>query len=143
VHNTSPRDPSAARNLAIGRSNTEFIALLDADGLLMPVRHQLLLSAIHAAPDIVVAFGDSTGFNAHTEAVRSQLAKSGIGACRATTLMNGIFTPTDGMFAAVPGAGTFGTSACIIRLPVNRSGRSSSLATSRTASICCPPMSAS
>ena len=115
LHNTGPRGPSAARNLAIRHSDAEFVALLDADDLVAPVHHQLLLSAIQAAPGIVVAFGDSTEFNAHGEIVRSQLAKSGVGARKATTLANGIFTPTDGMFAALLGAGAFGTSACIIR----------------------------
>lgn len=115
LHNTGPRGPSGARNLAIRRSDAEFVALLDADDVAAPVHHQLLLSAIQSAPDIVVAFGDSTEFNAHGEIVRSQLAKSGIGARRATTLANGIFTPADGMFTALLGAGAFGTSACIIR----------------------------
>ncbi|MGH6967488.1 MAG: glycosyltransferase family 2 protein [Stellaceae bacterium] len=115
LHNPGPRGPSAARNLAIRRSDAEFIALLDADDLLAPTHHQLLLLAIQSAPDIVASFGDSTEFNARGEILRSQLAKSGVGTRPATVLANGIYTPSDGMFAALLGAGAFGTSACIIR----------------------------
>jgi glycosyltransferase involved in cell wall biosynthesis len=115
LHNPGPRGPSAARNLAIRRSNAEFIALLDADDLLAPTHHQRLLSAIQAAPDIVVGFGDSTEFNARGEVRRSQFAKSGIGDRESRVLAPGIFTPAGGMFAALLGAGAFGTSACVIR----------------------------
>ncbi|MGB8182627.1 MAG: glycosyltransferase family A protein [Stellaceae bacterium] len=115
LHNTGPRGPSAARNLAIRHSDAEFIVLLDADDLLAPAHHQLLLSAMQSAPDIVVAFGDSTEFNAHGEIVRSQFAKSGVGTRPVKPLAHGIFTLADGMFTALLGAGAFGTSACIIR----------------------------
>ncbi len=115
VHNTGPRGPSAARNLAIRRSTAEFIALLDADDLLAPTHHQLLLSAIQAAPDLVAAFGDSTEFNAAGETLHSQLAKSGMTERDAADLAPGVFTPAAGMFTALLGAGAFGTSACILR----------------------------
>ncbi|MDE2228821.1 MAG: glycosyltransferase [Alphaproteobacteria bacterium] len=115
LHNRGPHGPSAARNLAIRRSDAEFVALLDADDLLAPAHHQLLLSAIDAAPDVVVSFGDSTEFNARGEVLASQLAKSGVASQPVSELAPGIFTPADGMFAALLGAGAFGTSACIVR----------------------------
>lgn len=115
LHNPGPRGPSAARNLAIRRSDAEFIALLDADDLLAPTHHQLLLSAVRSAPDIVASFGDSTEFNARGETLRSQFAKSGVGDRPASALAPGIFTPVGGMFTALLAAGVFGTSACIIR----------------------------
>jgi len=115
LRNPGPRGPSAARNLAIRRSDAEFIALLDADDLLAPTHHQLLLSAIRSAPDIVASFGDSSEFNARGEFLRSQFAKSGMAERSAIELARGIFTPAAGMFAALLGAGAFGTSACIVR----------------------------
>src|SRR5215469_14135889 len=61
LHNRGPRGPSAARNLAIRRSDAEFVALLDADDLAAPAHHQLLLSAIRwlERPDLgrSLAFG--------------------------------------------------------------------------------------
>ncbi len=122
LHNPGPRGPSAARNLAIRRSDAEFIALLDADDLLAPAHHQLLLSAIRSTPDIVASFGDSTEFDARGEVLRSQFAKSGFANGPVITLAPGVFTPAGGMFTALLGAGAFGTSACIIR-------RSAALAT--------------
>lgn len=115
LHNTGPRGPSAARNLAIHHSTAEFVALLDADDLLAPTHHQLLLSAMQAAPDVVVAFGDSTEFNASSEILHSQLTRSGVAAHPAIQLVPGVFTPAAGMFAALLGAGVFGSSACIVR----------------------------
>lgn len=115
IHNAGPRGPSAARNLAIRRSAAEFIALLDADDLLAPTHHQLLLSAIRAAPDIVVAFGDSTEFDARGELFTSLFAKSGVISLPVLELAPGIFTPTRGIFSELLGGGIFYTPACIIR----------------------------
>jgi glycosyltransferase involved in cell wall biosynthesis len=67
LHNPGPRGPSAARNLAIRRSDAELIALLDAGDLLAPTHHQILLSAIRSAPDIDISYSfyllhDDIGF---------------------------------------------------------------------------------
>lgn len=115
LRNPGPRGPSAARNMAIRASEAEAIALLDADDILAPGHHAALTAALHAAPDIVVAFGDHEVFGPEGVIQRSGLAQSGVAAMPAEELGEGSFTLGDATFDALLRTGVFGTSACLFR----------------------------
>jgi glycosyltransferase involved in cell wall biosynthesis len=115
MRNHGPRGPAAARNMGIRESQAEFVALLDADDLLVPRHHDILVAAMRAAGDIVVSFGDSTEFDAHGTVVPSLFAKSGVDALRVTELAPFVYTPQGGIFGALLKSGIFGTSASFIR----------------------------
>ncbi len=77
LRNAGPRGPAAARNTAIRASGAAWIALCDADDLLLP-DHHATLAAIAAAPGTTLAFGDCSLFDGATGAtlVPSHHAKS-------------------------------------------------------------------
>jgi GT2 family glycosyltransferase len=115
ISNTGPRGPSAARNLAIRASDAAFIALLDADDILAPGHHAALLRVLKTAGGAVLAFADSTVFDASATRVSSYLGVSGITAQPTREIATDCFTLDDGMFAAMLRNGVFGTSACLFR----------------------------
>ncbi|SHJ92769.1 Glycosyl transferase family 2 [Roseomonas rosea] len=115
LRNPGPRGPSAARNLAIRAEGPEFVALLDADDLLAPSHHALLLAAISAAPDLVLAYADHTVFGPSGTIQESGLAHSGVASLAAETIAPGVFTLGEGSFRALLRTGIFGTSACLFR----------------------------
>lgn len=115
LRNAGPRGPSAARNTAIRASGADYIALLDADDLLAPAHHEILLNALGAAKDSVLAFGDSTVFNEAGILVDHFLAKSGVAQLPAVTLAPGCDTIGDAMYGALLRHGVFGTSACLFK----------------------------
>ncbi len=67
LENEGPPGPSAARNTAIRASQQPWVALLDADDVLLP-RHHLALSAL-AGEGVSLAFGDCCLFHTDTGAV--------------------------------------------------------------------------
>ncbi|WP_137180309.1 glycosyltransferase family A protein [Roseomonas sp. AR75] len=113
--NAGPQGPSAGRNTAIRASEAELIALLDSDDLFRPNHHAMLLGALQAAPDAVLAFGDNTLFRGEQTILPSMLAESGIAALPAEELAPGLFTLGDRMFAELLRTTPFGTSACLFR----------------------------
>ena len=50
---------SAARNTGIRHLDTDLIALLDSDDMVLPTRLATLGKAFHAFPDAVTSFADS------------------------------------------------------------------------------------
>lgn len=108
IRNAGPPGPAAARNTAIRASDQPFIALLDADDLLLPDHHAALAGLLRATPDAVLAFGDCSVFDHASAAVRvpSHHARCGITA----GLGMG-----DTMFGPLLRTGMFGTSACLVR----------------------------
>jgi glycosyltransferase involved in cell wall biosynthesis len=113
--NAGPQGPSGGRNTAIRASDADLIALLDADDLFTPVHHASLRSALEAAPDAVLAFGDNTLFRGAETIVPSLLAESGVAAQRAEQVAAGVFTLGERMFPELLRTGVFCTSACLFR----------------------------
>jgi glycosyltransferase involved in cell wall biosynthesis len=113
--NRGPRGPSSARNTGIASSEAEYIALLDADDLLSPVHHAVLLNLLQSSKETVLAFGNSTVFDQAGTQVPSYLAKSGVLQQPAQEVRPGCFSLDDKMFAAMLRNGIFGTSACMFR----------------------------
>lgn len=120
VANPGPRGPSAARNKAIRESEAEWVALLDADDLLAPRHHELLLRAATAAPDVVLGFGDSLWFSMDEAGARrtirdSFFAVSGVSGLSAAPVGNDSLTLGNATFSAMLDHGLFGTSACLFK----------------------------
>lgn len=113
--NAGPRGPSAARNTAIRASSAGSIALLDADDILTPDHHAILLGLMHATSGTVLAFANSTSFDATTTRVANYLEVSGVLARPAREIAANCFTLDDKMFPALLRSGVFGTSACLFR----------------------------
>lgn len=112
-HNTGPRGPSAARNLALREGKTEWVAFLDADDLMLPEQLAALAAALAEHEDAVLSFVDSLLFNADGVVVPSLLVSSGIGSLPATKLSNEVETLGEETFLQLCKTGIFGTSACL------------------------------
>ncbi len=119
MRNEGPRGPAAARNTAIRRSDAELIAPLDADDLMLPDHLATLAAALDAAPDAVLAFGDTDVFSAsdtaETVRIPSILRHSGIAGLPAIEFQPGCWALRDGMFGRLLHSGVFATSACLFR----------------------------
>ncbi|WP_458095339.1 glycosyltransferase family A protein [Roseomonas sp. WA12] len=115
LRNTGPQGPSAARNTAIRASEAEWIALLDSDDLLAPDHHARLAGLLRAAPDAVLAFGDSTIFAGDKTVVPSLFAVSGLAEMPAEEIASGCLTFGARMFDELLRTGVFCTSACLFR----------------------------
>lgn len=117
IRNAGRPGPAAARNTAILASNQPFIALLDADDLLLPGHHAALAGLLRVTPDAALAFGDCSVFDHASAAVRvpSHHARCGITAGPTTLLSVGGLSMGDAMFAHLLRTGMFGTSACMVR----------------------------
>lgn len=115
LDNAGPQGPSAARNTALRASEADVIVLMDSDDLAAPDHHQILLDLLSAAPDIVLAFGNSLVFRGAEVLIPDMHAKSGISGFPAEELAPGLFTLGERMFEAMLGAGMFSTSACAFR----------------------------
>ena len=113
--NAGPRGPSAARNTAIRASDATWIALLDADDLLAPGHHGALSRVLDAAPDAVLAFGDSTVFRDGATLVSSYFAAGGLDRNAAREIGSGCWTLGETMVPAMLRHGIFATSACLVR----------------------------
>lgn len=115
LRNAGPQGPSAARNTAIRAGTAPLVALLDADDLLAPDHHARLAALLGAAPDAVLAFGDTALFRGAETIVPSLLAKSGIAGLPAEEPAPGCLTLGPRMFAELARTGVFCTSACLFR----------------------------
>jgi len=115
LDNAGPQGPSAARNTALRASRAEVIALMDSDDLAAPDHHQTLVDLLAAAPDIVLAFGNSLVFRGAEVLIPDMHAKSGISSFPAEELAPGRLTLGERMFEAMLGAAPFSTSACAFR----------------------------
>lgn len=115
LRNAGPRGPSAARNTAIRASEAEWIALCDADDLMLP-EHLATLAAIAAEPGTVLAFGDCSLFDSDSGRVmlESHHAKAKLAELPAVPAVGGGKRLTEG-FAGLLRGPRIPTSACLLR----------------------------
>lgn len=115
LRNAGRQGPAGGRNTAIRASTAEAIALLDSDDLFAPGHHARLAGLLRAAPEAVLAFGDSTLFRGAETLVPSLLAESGVAALPAEEVASGCLSLGERMFAELLRTGVFCTSACLFR----------------------------
>jgi glycosyltransferase involved in cell wall biosynthesis len=113
--NAGPPGPAAARNTAIRASTADIILLMDADDLAEPHHHASLLGALAAAPDIVLAFGNSLVFDATGVVIPDMHARSGLAGLPVETLAPGVLTLGERMFDLLLDGSRFTTAACAFR----------------------------
>ncbi|WP_372619304.1 glycosyltransferase family 2 protein [Falsiroseomonas sp.] len=114
--NAGPPGPAAARNTAIRAATAQWIALCDADDLLLP-EHHAALAAIVGTPGTVLGFGDCSLFESDggEVLVPSHHAKSGLPALPSRPAAAGGRTLEGTDFAAMLRGPRIATSACLIR----------------------------
>lgn len=110
-----PPGPAAARNTAIRTSTADIILLMDADDLAEPHHHATLLGALAAAPDIVLAFGNSLVFDEAGVVIADMHARSGLAGLPVETLAPGVLTLGERMFDLLLDGSRFTTAACAFR----------------------------
>ena len=114
LRNEGPRGPSAARNTAIRQSKADYIALLDADDLMLPNHLTILASALDAA-EVVLSFADTEVFAAEHVPIPSLLHESNVAHLPAMEGPAGYWRLRDGILGPAMRCSVFGTSACLIR----------------------------
>lgn len=116
LRNAGPRGPSAARNTAIRASDADWIALCDADDLMLP-DHLVTLAGLAAEPGTVLAFGDCCLFDSTTGAtvVASHHAKSRLLELPAEATATGGRRLLGSSFEALLRGPRIPTSACLLR----------------------------
>lgn len=113
--NAGPPGPAAARNTAIRTSTADIILLMDADDLAEPHHHASLLGALSAAPDVVLAFGNSLVFEDGRVVIPDMHARSGLAGLPVETLAPGVATFGERMFDLLLDGSRFTTAACAFR----------------------------
>lgn len=116
MRNAGPPGPSAARNTAIRASDADWIALCDADDLMLP-DHLATLAAIAGEPGTVLAFGDCCLFDTTTGAtvVPSHHAKSRLLELPSEPTGSGGRRLVGSSFEALLRGPRIPTSACLLR----------------------------